>query len=143
MLLASLLVPIAVVAIVVLVQRLTLPIFLAIMATVVVYGIAADMTFQSVGKAFGLGFTAALEQAGLLVVAGALVQALVLRKPLGTGTSALVGALAGLGASAAGGLALLQPAGQEAPRPPVGLALPPLAVTSPLPPPPPPLAPSS
>ncbi len=88
MLLASLLVPIAVVAIVLLIQRLRLPAFLAIMATVVVYGIAADMTFQSVGKAFGLGFTAALEQTGLLVVAGALVQALVLRQPLGTGTSA-------------------------------------------------------
>jgi gluconate:H+ symporter, GntP family len=130
MLLASLLVPIAVVAIVLLVQRLHLPAFLAIMATVVVYGIAADMTFQSVGKAFGLGFTAALEQAGLLVVAGALVQALVLRKPLGTRTSALVGALAGLGASAAGGLALLQPAGQEAPRRALGLALILLAVSS-------------
>src|SRR5882762_3836424 len=123
MLLASLLVPIAVVAIVMLTQRLRLPAFLAIMATVVVYGIAADMTFQSVGKAFGLGFTAALEQAGLLVVAGALVQALVLRQPLGTGTSALVGALAGLGASATGGLALLQPAGQDAPRRALGLAL--------------------
>ena len=130
MLLASLLVPIAVVAIVLLIQRLHLPAFLAIMATVVVYGIAADMTFQSVGKAFGLGFTAALEQAGLLVVAGALVQALVLRQPLGTGTSALVGALAGLGASATGGLALLQPAGQDAPRRAVGLALTLLAVSS-------------
>jgi GntP family gluconate:H+ symporter len=130
MLLASLLVPIAVVAIVLLNQRLHLPAFLAMMATVVVYGIAADMTFQSVGKAFGLGFTAALEQAGLLVVAGALVQALVLRKPLGTGTSAFVGALAGLGASAAGGLALLQPAGQDAPRRAVGLALTLLAVSS-------------
>jgi GntP family gluconate:H+ symporter len=130
MLLASLLVPIAVVAIVLLVQRLHLPAFLAIMATVVVYGIAADMTFQSVGKAFGLGFTAALEQVGLLVVAGALVQALVLRQPLGTGTSALVGALAGLGASAAGSLALLQPAGQDAPRRAVGLALTLLAVSS-------------
>ena len=130
MLLASLLVPIVVVAIVLLVQRLHLPAFLAIMATVVVYGIAADMTFQSVGKAFGLGFTAALEQVGLLVVAGALVQALVLRQPLGTGTSALVGALAGLGASAAGGLALLQPAGQDAPRRAVGLALSLLAVSS-------------
>ena len=130
MLLASLLVPIAVVAIVLLVQRLHLPIFLAIMATVVVYGIAADMTFQSVGKAFGLGFTAALEQAGLLVVAGALVEALVLRQPLGTGTSALVGALAGLGASATGGLALLQPAGQDAPRRALGLALTLLAVSS-------------
>jgi gluconate:H+ symporter, GntP family len=130
MLLASLLVPLAVVAIVLLVQRLHLPVFLAIMATVVVYGIAADMTFQSVGKAFGLGFTAALEQVGLLVVAGALVQALVLRQPLGTGTSALLGALAGLGASAAGGLALLQPAGQDAPRRAVGLALTLLAVSS-------------
>jgi len=130
MLLASLLVPIAVVAIVLLIQRLHLPAFLAIMATIVVYGIAADMTFQSVGKAFGLGFTAALEQAGLLVVAGALVQALVLRQPLGTGTSALVGALAGLGVSATGGLALLQPAGQDAPRRAVGLALTLLAVSS-------------
>jgi GntP family gluconate:H+ symporter len=130
MLLASLLVPIAVVAIVMLTQRLRLPAFLAIMATVVVYGIAADMTFQSVGKAFGLGFTAALEQAGLLVVAGALVQALVLRQPLGTGTSALVGALAGLGASATGGLALLQPAGQDSPRRALGLALTLLAVSS-------------
>src|SRR5258707_6146824 len=132
MLLASLLVPIAVVAIVLLVQRLHVPAFLAIMATVVVYGIAADMTFQSVGKAFGLGFTAALEQAGLLVVAGALVQALVLRKPLGTGTSAFVGALAGLGASAAGGLALLQPPGPGAPRPPGGLRLNPPVVRFPV-----------
>ena len=130
MLLASLLVPIAVMAIVLLIQRVHLPAFLAVMATVVVYGIAADMTFQSVGKAFGLGFTAALEQAGLLVVAGALVQALVLRQPLGTGTSALVGALAGLGASATGGLALLQPAGQDAPRRTLGLALTLLAVSS-------------
>src|SRR5260370_41915497 len=95
MLLASLLVPIAVVAIVLLVQRLRLPVFLAIMATVVVYGIAADMTFQSVGKAFGLGFTAALEQIGLLVVAGALVQAVVLRGPLGTGASGGAGGRAG------------------------------------------------
>ena len=88
MLLASLLVPIAVAAIVLLVQRIHLPAFLAIMATVVVYGIAADMTFQSVGKAFGLGFTSALEQVGLLVVAGSLVGTVLLRTPLGTGTSA-------------------------------------------------------
>ncbi len=114
MLLASLLVPIAVALIVLLVQRIRLPAFLAIMATVVVYGIAADMTFQSIGKAFGLGFTNALEQVGLLVVAGALAGAVLLRTPLGTGTSAVAGALAGLGGSAAGGLALLQPAGQDA-----------------------------
>src|SRR5262249_7950075 len=130
MFLASLLVPIAVVAIVLLIQRLRLPAFLAIMATVVVYGIAADMTFQSVGKAFGLGFSAALEQVGLLVVAGALAQALVLRGPLGTGTSAVVGALAGLGQTPAGGLALLQATGQEAPRRALGLALTRLAVAA-------------
>ena len=123
MLLASLLVPIAVAAVVYLIQSLRLPAFLAIMATVVVYGIAADMTFMSVGKAFGLGFTAALEQAGLLVVAGSLAGALALRQPLGTGTSVVAGALSGLGASATGALALLQPAGQEAPRRALGLAL--------------------
>lgn len=123
MFLASLLLPLAVAAIVLLVQKVRLPVFLAIMATVVVYGIAADMTFQSVGKAFGLGFATALEQTGLLVVAGALVGAVVLRAPLGTGTSAAAGLLAGLGASASGGLALLQPAGQDAPRRALGLAL--------------------
>src|SRR5258708_39606522 len=137
MLLASLLVPIAVVAIVLLVQRLRLPAFLAIMATVVVYGIAADMTFQPIGKACGLGFTAALEQVGLLVVAGALVCSLVLREPLGTGLSAAAGALAGLGASASGGLALLQPAGQDAPRRALGLALTLLAGAAPVAPSPP------
>jgi GntP family gluconate:H+ symporter len=123
MFLASLLVPLAVAAIVLLVQRLRLPAFLAIMATVVVYGIAADMTFQSVGKAFGLGFTAALEQVGLLVVAGALAQSVALRGPLGTATSAVAGALAGLSQSAAGSLALLQAAGQDAPRRALWLAL--------------------
>src|SRR5260370_29434544 len=106
MLLASLLVPIAVVAIVLLVQRLRLPAFLAIMATVVVYGIAADMTFQSVGKAFGLGFTAALEQTGLLVVAGALVPAVGLPGPLGRRASAVPGAPPGLRPTAPRPLAL-------------------------------------
>ena len=130
MILAALLVPIAVLAIVLLIQRVHLPAFLAIMATVVVYGIAADMTFQSVGKAFGLGFASALEQVGLLVVAGALAGALVLRQPLGTGTAAAAGALAGLSATAAGGLALLQPAGQDAPRRALGLALTLLAVSA-------------
>src|SRR5215813_11983585 len=123
MLLASLLLPIAVVAIVLLVQRLRLPAFLALMATVVVYGIAADMTFQSVGKAFGQGFSSTLEQTGLLIIAGALVSTLVLRHPLGTGTSAIAGAPGGLAASASGTLALLQPAGQEAPRRACGMAL--------------------
>lgn len=122
--------PIAVALIVLLVQRIRLPAFLAIMATVVVYGIAANMTFQSIGKAFGLGFTNALEQVGLLVIAGALAGAVLLRTPLGTGTSAVAGVLAGLGGSAAGGLALLQPAGQDAPRRALGMALTLLAVAA-------------
>lgn len=130
MLLASLLVPIAIGLIVLLVQRVRLPAFLAIMATVVVYGIAADMTFQSIGKAFGLGFTTAIEQTGLLVVAGALVSSVLLRAPLGTGMAAAAGVLGGLGGSAAGALALLQPAGQDAPRRALGMALTLLAVAA-------------
>src|SRR6476659_9050018 len=102
MILAALLLPVAVVALVLLVQRFGLPVFLALMAVVAGYGIAADMTFQSIGKAFGLGFVTALEQAGLLVIAGV---------------------LAGLGGTAAGGLALLQPAGTGAPRRAIGLAM--------------------
>src|SRR5258708_32370190 len=120
MLLASLLVPIAVVAIVLLTQRLHLPAFLAIMATVVVYGIAADMTFQSVGKAFGLGFTAALEQAGLLVVAGAPLQAPVLRQPLRTRAIPPGGAPAGRGPPAAGGRAPPPAARPAGPAPAAG-----------------------
>ena len=79
---------------------------------VVGYGIAAEMTFQSIGKAFGLGFVAALEQAGLLVMAGALVGRMLIKQPLPGTAAAIAGALRGLGGSAAGGLALLQPAGR-------------------------------
>ncbi len=94
------------------------------MATVVVYGIAADMTFMSVGKAFGLGFTAAIEQVGLLVVAGALVASLVLRdaaRHRHIGCRRRAGRPRRIGSR--GGLALLQPAGQDAPRRALGLAL--------------------
>ncbi|TMJ27369.1 MAG: hypothetical protein E6G95_11290 [Alphaproteobacteria bacterium] len=123
MILAALLLPVAVVAIVLLIQRFGVPAFLALMAVVVGYGIAASMTFQSIGKAFGLGFVAALEQVGLLVVAGALVGRMLIKQPLPGAATALAGAFAGLGGSAAGGLALLQPAGRA-----IGLALTLLAV---------------
>ena len=118
MILAALLLPVAVVAIVLLIERFGVPAFLALMAVVVGYGIAASMTFQSIGKAFGLGFVAALEQVGLLVVAGALVGRMLIKQPLPGAATALAGAFAGLGGSAAGGLALLQPAGRA-----IGLAL--------------------
>ncbi|MFO1080303.1 MAG: hypothetical protein U1E23_06740 [Reyranellaceae bacterium] len=123
MLLASLLMPIAVALVVFLTQRLRLPAFLALMATVVVYGVAANMKFESIGVAFGQGFATAMEQTGLLVVAGSLVAGLALRAPLGTGSSALFGAVAGLSGAAAGATALLQGAGQDAPRRGLGLAL--------------------
>jgi GntP family gluconate:H+ symporter len=123
MILAALALPFAVVAIVLLIQRLNVPAFLALMAAVVAYGIATQMTFQSIGKAFGLGFVAALEQAGLLVMAGALVGRLLIKRPLPGPAAVIAGALAGLGGSASGALALLQPAGRA-----VGLALTLLAV---------------
>jgi len=118
MILAALALPFAVVAIVLLIQRFRVPAFLAVMAVVVAYGIATQMTFQSIGKAFGLGFVAALEQSGLLVMAGALVARLLIKQPLLAPAAAIAGALAGLGGSASGALALLQPAGRAA-----GLAL--------------------
>jgi GntP family gluconate:H+ symporter len=124
MILAALLLPVAVAANILLIQRFRVPAFLALMLVVVAYGLFADMTFQSIGKAFGLGFVAALEQAGLLVVAGGLVGRLLIKQqPLPGAAVIAAGALAGLGSSASGALALLQPAGRA-----VGLALTLLAV---------------
>jgi GntP family gluconate:H+ symporter len=123
MILAALLLPVAVVAVLVLVRRFRVPAFLALMGVAVGYGVAASMTFHSIGKAFGLGFVAALEQVGLLVLAGGLVGRMLLKQPLPGPAAAVAGALAGLGGSAAGGLALLLPAGRA-----VGLALTVLAV---------------
>jgi GntP family gluconate:H+ symporter len=112
MILAALLLPVAVAAIVFAIQRLRLPAFLAVMIVVVAYGLAANMTWQSIGKAFGLGFAATMEQTGLLVVAGSLAATLLLKRPLGATGAVLMGALGGLGGSAAGAMALLQPAGR-------------------------------
>jgi GntP family gluconate:H+ symporter len=128
MIVAALLVPVALLALVLLVQRFGLPVFLALMAVVVGYGLAASMTVQSIGKAFGLGFAATLEQTGLLVVAGALVSALLIKRPLSGPAAMVAGIFAGLGGSASGGLALLQPAAMGAPRRAVPLALGLLAV---------------
>jgi GntP family gluconate:H+ symporter len=112
MILAALLLPLAVVAIVLAIQRLRLPAFLAVMIVTVAYGVAADMTWQSIGKAFGLGFAAALEQTGLLVVSGSLAGTLLRARPLGAAGAVAMGAIGGLGGSAAGALALLQPTGR-------------------------------
>jgi gluconate:H+ symporter, GntP family len=128
MIVAALLVPVALLALVFLVQRFGLPVFLALMAVVVGYGFAANMTVQSIGKAFGLGFASTLEQTGLLVVAGALVSALLIKRPLSGPAAMAAGVVAGLGGSASGGLALLQPATNGTPRRAALLALTLLAV---------------
>ena len=128
MILAVVLLALAVLLIVLLVERLRLPAFLAIMAVVVAYGVGNQMTFYSVGKAFALGFAHALEQVGLLVIAGAIVAKLLGRAPLGSAGAAVAGAFAGLGSSAAGSLALLQPIAAGAAMRAVGLVLTLLAV---------------
>lgn len=132
MILAALLLPVAVLAIVLAVQRLRLPVFLALMAVVVGYGIAAQMTFQSIGKAFGLGFVAALEQTGLLVVAASLVGALLRPPALTPASAAIAGILAGLGGSATSGLALMKPAGRAVTLALILLAVHALVAPSPL-----------
>jgi len=123
MLLAALLLPVAVAVLVLAVQRFGIPVFLSLMAVVIGYGIAADMTWQSIGRAFGLGFVDALEQTGLLVMAGSLAGTLLLKRPLSGAGSLAAGVIAGLGGTAPGGLALLQPAGDGAPRRALLLAL--------------------
>jgi GntP family gluconate:H+ symporter len=123
MILAALLLPVAIGVLLLCVQRFRLPAFLALMAVVVGYGIAADMTIQSIGKAFGLGFASALEQAGLLVIAGSLLRLLLVKGPLPAPAAAAAGVLAGLGGSATGSLALLQAAGGGAARRTLGLVL--------------------
>ncbi len=128
MILSAVLLPVAVIAILLAVERLRLPVFVAIIAVVIGYGLAADMSFQSIGRAFGVGFVQTLERFGLVVVAGSLVAKLMLSAPARSPLAALAGAIAGLGSSAAGGLALLQPVASGAPRRAVGLALTLLAV---------------
>lgn len=123
MILAALLLPLAVILLMLLIERFALPAFLALMTVVLAYGIGADMTTQSVGKAFGLGFVTALEQAGLLVMAGALAGALLLKQPMRGPAAAATAIAAGLGGSAASALALLQPVGQGARRRAVGIAM--------------------
>ena len=112
MFLAALLLPLAIAVVVLLIQRLRLPAWAALMLVVVGYGIAASMTFQSIGRAFGQGFVAALEQTGLLVVAGSIVGTLALGQPLPRAAGIVGGVLGGLGGSAPAALALLQPAGR-------------------------------
>src|SRR5258706_7511989 len=118
MILAAVLLPVAVVALLLLVERFGLPVFLAVMAVVAGYGIAANMTFQSIGKAFGLGFAASLEQTGLLVVARALAALLALQQPFPRPAAAISAVLTALGGTAARRLTALRAARLGAARRP-------------------------
>lgn len=110
MILAALLLPVALIVIVVAIQRFGLPTYLALLGTVVGYGLLANMTFQAIGTAFGLGFAGAIAQSGLLVIAGAVVATVVLRRPLPGPLAVGLGAVTGVAGLEAGALGLLRPA---------------------------------
>jgi len=105
-------------ALAVLTGRIRLHPVVALAGLVVAFGIAANMTANSVGRAFGIGFVATLEQVGLVLVGGAIAAAFV----EGSGAAARVGAavgsrgiamplglVAGVGGSPAAALALALP----------------------------------
>ncbi|HEX2886531.1 GntP family permease [Vineibacter terrae] len=120
-------------ALVALTGRLKLHPLIALAGVVVVFGIAADMTANSVGRAFGIGFVNTLEQVGLVLVGGAVAASFV----AGSGAAARVGTalggrgialplglVAGIGASPTAALALAQPVLSAAgPRAAVPLSL--------------------
>ncbi|SKA10442.1 gluconate:H+ symporter, GntP family [Enhydrobacter aerosaccus] len=123
MLVAALLVPVAIAVVVIAVYRFGVPAFLALMFVAIGYGLATDLPFKSVDKAFALGFSTAMEQVGLLIVAGSLVGGLLPKYPLPGPAAGAVGLLAGMGGAGAEGLALLQHVGVNAPRRALALAL--------------------
>lgn len=131
---AALLLALDTVLLVVAVHRFALPAFLALMAVAAAYGFAAELDPQPLSMSFGRGFGAALEQVGLLILAGTLVGALAVRAPFPAPAAAAVGLLGGLSGAATGTLALLQPAGDGAPRRALMLVLGLLAVQALLPP---------
>ena len=78
-------------ALVVLTGRIRLHATVTMLVLVVGFGIAADMTANSVGRAFSLGFVHTLEQVGLVLVGGAIAATVV----EGSGAAARVGAVLG------------------------------------------------
>lgn len=114
MILAALMLPVAVAAILILVDRLRVPTYLALMAVAVGYGVAANMLFVSIPTTFGTGFATALQQTGLMVVAGGLLGVLSPARLPPWPATAAAAIVAGLGAFPAGGLALMLAAGSDA-----------------------------
>src|SRR5262245_30020494 len=98
------------------VARLRVPVFLVLAVVALGFGLVTGRSINAIGRAFGQGFATTIEELGLLLVAGALVAAILGRRPLPRLTAIITGAAAGLGASAGAGLALLQPAVASAPR---------------------------
>jgi gluconate:H+ symporter, GntP family len=98
--------------------------FLALTLVACAFGLAAGLLLAPVGKAFGLGFSEAISGTGLLIVAAGLLGGLAESTAAGewlaarsnrrpwpgvTGAPALLGLLAGVGASPAASFALLTP----------------------------------
>ncbi len=127
-------VALCVAALVALTGRLRLHPVVAMAGLVVAFGVAANMTANSVGRAFGIGFVHTLEQVGLVLVGGAIAAAFV----DGSGAAARIGAalggrrslplpiglVAGVGGSPSAALALALPVVRWAgPRAAVALSL--------------------
>jgi gluconate:H+ symporter, GntP family len=136
----------AVAVLVYLIQSLRLHPFLAILGVAFGYGIAADMSFAYIGQSIGSGFAQTIENAGLVILTGAIIAALVERSGVAAGLAARfaraggsqgiawlapLGFVAGIAVSPTASFAILTPilsgfakAGARATAlPPVGLAL--------------------
>jgi GntP family gluconate:H+ symporter len=86
---------------------------LALFAMAIAYGFASGMSFDYIAQSIGDGFGQVVQGVGLVILAGALL-AVVARETgaarrLRPGILTLVGAVAGIGASASAGFALLVP----------------------------------
>ena len=105
-------------ALVVLTGRIRLHATITMLALVVAFGLAADMTANSVGRAFSIGFVHTLEQVGLVLVGGAIAATFVegsgaaarVGTALGArGVALPIGLVAGIGGSPTAALALSLP----------------------------------
>lgn len=106
-----------------LIDRVRLPAYLALMLAALAFGLAADMTFRSLGVTFGQGFVHGLEQAGLVVVAGFLARGMLIPGSTGVTGSTLLGFVSGVVPSAPAAMALGQMAAGKDQRALLVLAL--------------------
>jgi len=112
----------ALVAILLLIDRWRLQPFLALVAITAAFGFAIHMSMSQIGNLFGIGFTVTLQTLGLVVLAGSLMSVIaeqsggadrlaahLPRRPTVAGLVTLLGTLAGLASTPAAALAVLMP----------------------------------